>query len=147
MSSPSAAFAACLPGLEPLLAAELRELGADPRPAAGGVGFDADLELLLRCGLWLGTASHVLLRVAEFRCRALGELERKAAALPWAQWLRDDVAVQVTATARRSRLFHTGAITERVERSIQGALGELPAHAPDSDAPVARIAVRFEDDH
>lgn len=147
MPSPSAAFAACLPGLEPLLAAELRALGADPKPAAGGAEFDADLGLLLRCGLWLGTASHVLVRLTTFRCRALGELERKTATMPWKQWLRRDVAVQVDATARRSRLFHTGAITERIERSIHGALGDLPAAEPDSDAPVARIAARFEDDH
>ncbi len=147
MPPSSAAFAACLPGLEPLLATELRELGADPQPAPGGAHFTADLELLQRCGLWLGTASHVLLRLADFRCRALGELERKTATMPWQQWLRRDVAAQVTATARRSRLFHTGAITERVERSIHNVLGDLPALAPDSDAPVARIAVRFEDDH
>jgi hypothetical protein len=42
-------------------------------------------------GLWLGTASHVLLRLAEFPCRALGELQRKAAELPWSDWLRPQV--------------------------------------------------------
>ncbi|MBL8756600.1 MAG: hypothetical protein JNK15_25115, partial [Planctomycetes bacterium] len=83
MSAPLPAFAACQPGLEPLLAGELQALGATPRALRGGVAFDGDQALLLRAALWLGTASHLLVRLASFPCRALGELERKAKDLPW----------------------------------------------------------------
>jgi putative N6-adenine-specific DNA methylase len=111
-------FAACAPGLEPLLSAELAALGFEPRSSAGGVAFAGDARAAMRACLWLGTASHVLLRVIEFRCRALGELERKAAELPWRDWLKRGVPLEVRATSRASRVYHTGAIAERIESAI-----------------------------
>lgn len=145
MASPAAAFAACLPGLETLLAAELRGLGLQPTTVPGGAEFVAEPAQLLRCGLWLGVASHVLVRLAQFRCRALGELERKAAELPWRQWLRSDVPIDVRAAARRSRLYHTDAIAERVLRAAQQQVAGLQPATRDAK-PAARVAVRMLDD-
>ncbi len=116
-------FAACLPGLEPLLADELKALGAEPEPAAGGVEFYGSRDLLLRAHLHLGTASHLLLRAASFRCLNLAELERKVASLQWREWLQPSVPIAVHATAKKSRLYHTGAIEERVAKGIAGAMG------------------------
>lgn len=141
------AFAACLPGLEPLLHRELAGLGVAGTQLQGGVAFHAEVPLLLRCGHWLGTASHVLLRLAEFPCRALGELERKAAGLPWEQWLRPDVALQVRATTRKSRVYHTGAVEERVGNAVARAFGRaLPVARQDGELPTANLAVRFHAD-
>ena len=144
-------FAACQPGLEPLLAGEVQGLGATPEPLPGGVAFRGGVELALRAGLWIGTASHLLLRVASFRCRALGELQRKASEVPFGRWLRRGVPVDVHATARGSRVYHTGAIVERIENALTAALGALPPR-PNADgdgahdAAVARLHVRFRDD-
>ncbi len=140
-------FAACQPGLEPLLAAELRALGVQPVPRRGGVELAGDVATAMRCGLWLGTASHVLLRLAEFRCRALGELQRKAAELPWRDWLRPAVPLAVHATTRGSRVYHTGAAEQRVAAAIATALGEPPPPpAAAAGAPVAHVHVRLRDD-
>jgi putative N6-adenine-specific DNA methylase len=146
MSSSFALFAACQPGLEPLLERELAALGAEPRPLAGGVAFAGDLRLAMRSCLWLGTASHLMLRLAEFRCRALGELERKVAELPWREWLRPNVAVEVRAASRGSRVYHTGAVAERVESAIATALGVAPPAPITADSAVARIHARFSRD-
>ena len=116
-------FAACLPGLEPLLAAELAALGATPEPQPGGVAFRGSRDLLLRAHLHVGTASHLLLRCAKFRCLELAELERKIASMPWLQWAERDAVIEVDATARKSRLYHTGAIEERTQKGIAAALG------------------------
>ncbi|MBX3464650.1 MAG: class I SAM-dependent RNA methyltransferase [Planctomycetes bacterium] len=145
MPRPFDLFAACLPGLEPLLAGELSALGLDPRPLRGGVAFTGDTTQVLRAGLWLGTASHVLVRLAEFPCRALGELQRKASLLPWPEWLRPATPLAVRATARSSRVYHTGAIVERVENAIAGALGQPPPRDA-ADAPAALVHVRFQGD-
>lgn len=157
-------FAACQPGLEPLLASELGGLGAEPLVLPGGVAFVGDLRMAMRACLWLGTASHVSLRVAEFRCRALGELERKAVELPWRTWLKREVALEVRATSRASRVYHAGAITQRIENAIAMGFGTKPdsmdfATKPNAtglatkppavanaDAAVARIHVRFMHD-
>ncbi len=141
------AFAACQPGLEPLLSRELETLGATPRRLGGGVAFAADARLVTRSCLWLGTASHVVLRLAEFPCRALGELQRKAALLPWAEWLHAKVPVDVRATTQASRVFHTGAIEERITNAITAAFGKPLREAEPTDDDVARITVRFHRDH
>ena len=141
-------FAACLPGLEPLLAAELTALGATPRELPGGVAFRGSRDLLLRAHLHLGTASHLLLRCATFRCLSLSELERKVAALPWGNWLSRAAVFDVEATAKKSRLYHSGAIEERVEKGIAAVLGVdlLPrASAPAAEAPTPVAPKRRQD--
>ena len=146
MPGPLALFAACQPGLEPLLAGELRALGLAGTAQRGGVEFAGDSKAAMRAGLWLGTASHVLVRFAEFGCRALGELQRKAAELPWNAWLRPQVPLEVHATTRGSRVYHTGAAAERIANAIAAALGRTPPAAKPTDDPVARVHVRFRDD-
>lgn len=139
-------FAACQPGLEPLLAAELQLLGIEATQLPGGASFRGGAATAQRCGLWLGTASHVLLRLAQFPCRALGELQRKAVDLPWRSWLRPQVPLQVRATTRGSRIYHTGAAEERIENAITAVFGRpLPVAHADDDL-VARVHVRFRFD-
>ncbi len=141
-----ALFAACQPGLEPFLAEELRALGASPQAQRGGVAFSGDTRLLLRAGLWLGTASHLLIRLTRFPCRALGELERKVRDLPWSSWLRPHVPMEVHATTRNSRIYHTGAAAERVTNAIASHMGRsLRAPAKD-DEVFATVHVRLRDD-
>jgi putative N6-adenine-specific DNA methylase len=142
-------FAACLPGLEPLLADELRRLGTEPTTVPGGAAFAGDVALLRRAHLGLGVASHLLLRCGAFTCRHLGELRRKIAPLPFGEWLRADRPFAVRATASRSRLYHTGAIAQRVGQGIADALGVLPPAAETggevpADAPM--VAVRVAND-
>ncbi len=137
-------FAACSPGLEPLLAAEIRGLGHEATETPGGVELISGREGLLRLLFELGLASHVLVRVAQFPVRELAELEAHVARLPWSGWLRRDVPRRVRATSQRSRLYHTGAIEERVWRAISTRLGDSPRPAEPEDA--VPLAVRmFED--
>ena len=84
---PATAFASCAPGLEHLLVRELRQLGLAPRPEAGGCSFDGTSSALYRANLFLRTANRVLLRRADFHTGHFSELEKRAASLPWKQWL------------------------------------------------------------
>jgi putative N6-adenine-specific DNA methylase len=139
-------FAACQPGLEPFLLAELEALDLPAEAVGGGATFDGDLEALMRACLWLGTASHVRVRLARFRCRALGELERKAAEFAWREWLTPRVPLDLHASSKRSRVYHTGAIRERVHNAIGRAFGADPLLAKDGDEVIAPLHVRFVDD-
>ncbi|GAB4138827.1 MAG: RNA methyltransferase [Planctomycetota bacterium] len=134
-------FASCLPGLEPLLEEEILRLGVPPRRLRGGVAFSGDLKTLFLAALRLGTASHLLLRCAEFHCRGLGELERKASKIPWARWLDPRLPRRVRAASAKSRLYHTGAIAERVARAVGSSIGD-----PGESESCIDIAVRFRDD-
>lgn len=118
-----------------------------PRARGGGVEVTADLEAMMRLNLESGLASQVLVRVAELEARHLSALARKAARVPWrdilgaARW-------EVFATCRRSRLYHTGAVAQRVDEAIASALGRKGSDdggdggGDDSDDGAPRVAVR-----
>jgi putative N6-adenine-specific DNA methylase len=139
-------FASCQPGLEPFLIEELARQHVDATAVPGGANFTGNIQTVMRACLWLGTASHVRIRLAQFRCRALGELQRKAAELPWREWLTGRVPVALTSRSRRSRVYHTGGISERIYNAIGGALGGPPKLARDDDEIVAGVAARFDED-
>jgi putative N6-adenine-specific DNA methylase len=103
------------PGLEAITRAELHRLGLPTGEEAPGlIPFSGSLDDLARANLQLRTASRVVLRLGHFHARALGELERKAAQLPWDAWLTSDAPIAVRATSRKSRLYHQKAVAERV---------------------------------
>lgn len=116
-------FVQVAPGLEPALEQELAELGLAGTTEPGGVVLDGSLELVARLNLHLATASRVLVTVGEFRATGLAELERKAAGLPWHHFVRGGSRARWRVTARKSRLYHTGAIAERLDRAVEGAVG------------------------
>jgi putative N6-adenine-specific DNA methylase len=122
-----------------LLRDELIGLGLRrSRPITGGVTFDATTRQLYAVNVWSRIATRVLVRVAHFRARTFEVLEREIAAVDWHPWLPDDAGVRVRVTSTRSRLYHTGAIEERVHR----ALGVAPTG--DEHAPL--VVVRIVDD-
>lgn len=84
---------------------------------------------MARANLWLRTASRVLVRVGAFHARALGELERRASLLPWDQYLTRGRPVHLRVTSRKSRLYHQGAIAERIGNGIREVTGESPGSA------------------
>jgi putative N6-adenine-specific DNA methylase len=112
-------FVASAPGLEPLLTTELEGLGVEEAAAvAGGVSCFGDRETIYRLNLGCGLGLRVLVHVAEFIVRDFRKLERVAAALDWERWLAPERGVRVRAHAKRSRLYHTTGIVERIERGI-----------------------------
>jgi putative N6-adenine-specific DNA methylase len=109
-----AAFAIAAPGLEPIVAAELAGLGIPAAIDAGGVAWTGTAESIARANLWLRTASRVVVRFGEFRARTFQELERHARKLPWERFVAAGAPVRFRVTSRKSRLYHTAAIAERL---------------------------------
>src|SRR5215207_7142633 len=113
------AFAITAPGLEPLTVAELRALGADnARAAEGGVTFAASRAILYAANLELRTASRVVVRAGEFGAKAFHELERRAGKVPWETFVSPNLGVSLRVTCRKSRLYHSDAVAERVAAAI-----------------------------
>src|SRR3989475_423511 len=134
-------FAVCAPGLEPVLASEIRALGFPGRALAGGVEAEGDLREAMRLNLWLRTGGRFSARLGEpFRATTFAELVRQASALPWERFLRKRGRVAFRVTCRKSRLYHSGAVAERLHAALesrtrfpvplaQGAGEEAPADA------------------
>ena len=111
-------FASTAPGLESIAAGELKTLGARGRQEIGGVAFAGDLDRLYEANLWLRTASRVVVRLGQFHASTFYELERRARKLPWAECLPASGPVRLRVTCRKSRLYHSDAVAERVLSAI-----------------------------
>ncbi len=134
-------FAVAPPGLEPLVAWELAQLGARAQAQAGGVSFRGDLRLLYKANLWLRVASHVLVRVAEFRAFHLRELVERVARYPWEIYIPQGCGVKIRVTCVRSRLYHRGAVEERVKKGLERRL-KYPLRI-DNHSPEVLLVVRI----
>jgi putative N6-adenine-specific DNA methylase len=121
-------FAVTAPGLEALAEAELRAIGiANPRAEVGGVAFAGRLEHLYRANLWLRTASRVVVRMGEFHATAFRDLEREARLLPWERFVARGAPVRFRVTCRKSKLYHSDAVAERLVGALAHRLGAEPA--------------------
>ncbi len=135
-------FIVVAPGLELAVAAEARAAGFGPaQTIPGGVTLRGDWNTVWRANLVLRGAVRVLVRLGSFRAMHLAQLDKRARRFPWDRTLRADEPVRVETTCRRSRIYHAGAATQRIETAIRESVG-CPIAA---DAAVV-VKARIEDD-
>jgi putative N6-adenine-specific DNA methylase len=77
----------------------------------------------MRANLWLRAASRVVIRVAEFKATAFFELEKSAKRIPWPQFIAPGQAAEFRVTAKKSKLYHSNAIAERLVKGVGSAVG------------------------
>jgi len=118
------AFAVAAPGLEPIVASELNQLGiAGTASVDGGVEFNASPRQLYAANLNLRTASRVLVRLAEFKALTFADLERRSKRVAWETVLAKGEPVTLRVTCRKSRLYHSDAVAERIARDLANRAG------------------------
>lgn len=119
-------YAIAAPGLEPIVVQELHALGVRDAHAVargGGVEFTACLEEMYAANLHLRVASRVIVRVANFRVTTFRDLERAARRIVWERYVTPGDAVRVRVTCRKSRLYHSDAVAERIADAVQHRVG------------------------
>jgi putative N6-adenine-specific DNA methylase len=117
------AFAITAPGLEMITARELHALGAgEARALEGGVSFRASPHLLYSANLRLRTASRVVVRASAFEATAFHELERRAKKVRWDELIAPNQRVSLRVTCRKSKLYHSDAVAERVAGAISASV-------------------------
>jgi putative N6-adenine-specific DNA methylase len=126
-------YAVAAPGLETLCAGELRALGVAAEAGAGGAAWRGGLRTLYEASLHVRTASRIVARIGEFRARTFAELERHAARLPWDRFVAADAPVALRVTCRKSKLYHEGAVAERLARVLADRIGAGVQAAGDDD--------------
>jgi putative N6-adenine-specific DNA methylase len=124
-------FAVTAPGLESIAAGELKALGVRCNQEPGGVSFSGDNRLLYLANLHLRTPSRVIVRLGQFHASTFYEFERRAKTIPWQNFLPPASAVSVRVTCRKSRLYHSDAVAER----LLGVIAKLAS--PGRDLRVA----------
>lgn len=126
------AFAVTAPGLADIAAGELSRLGiAVGEVESGGVAFEGDFRALCLANLHLRTVSRVLVRVDEFRAATFHELEKRTARIDWSRWITPGRDVALRVTCRKSRLYHSGAVAERVAAILAPGVGGVQLGASD----------------
>jgi putative N6-adenine-specific DNA methylase len=116
------------PGFEHVLAGEARALKLEVGEVeTGSVEARGDLTALYAANVHLRTANRVLVRAASFRATAFHELERGARKVEWGRWIGPDSSVDVRATCRKSRLYHSDAVAQRVMEAIARVTGASDA--------------------
>jgi putative N6-adenine-specific DNA methylase len=139
-------FAVTAPGLEALADTELRGMGIVGTPGAGGVLWTGDVAEMYRANLRLRTASRILVRIAEFRARTFFELERHARNVEWDQFVEPGAAVRFRVTSSKSKLYHEGAIEERLRAAVEHRIGALRAPAESAAGAADASSARDEDE-
>ncbi len=117
-------FAVIAPGLEELALAEAIALGLPATMARGGGGIEwqGNLNSVLRANLGLRIASRVVIRIAQFEATTFAELERQSRRIEWSRVVPPGSGVRFRVTCKKSRLYHSDAVAQRVADAIVRAL-------------------------
>jgi putative N6-adenine-specific DNA methylase len=149
------AFAVTAPGLEAIVSNELRTLRATRiRTTEGGVEFRASRALLYTANLRLRAASRVVVRLASFHASSFAELERRARRIEWDAVVPRGGRVRLRVTCRKSRLYHSdavaervaGAITSRAQVRVDRKTPDAATHAEDDGVASQLLVVRVDHD-
>lgn len=112
------------PGLEAALQNEIREKGfKSPSIRKGGVTIKGGWPDVWRANLELRGPTRVVARITSFRASHLSELDKRARKVGWNAFLRRDVPFRVEASCSHSKIYHSGAAEQRIQRAIQEELG------------------------
>ena len=127
-------FAICPRGLEPLLADELRALGA-PQVAAegGGASFTGTMRTAYAANLSSRIASRVLWQLAGGEYRDERDLYERAAAVAWERHFDARQTLRVDLSASRSPLRSLDFATLRIKDAIVDRLREATGARPSID--------------
>ncbi len=143
-------FATCGRGVEPILADELRALGAaEVEPGRGGVAFAGDRALLYRANLWLRTAVRVLRPILEADVTSPDELYDAVRSLDWSQYLTPDHTLAVDCNVRDSHLTHSKYAALKTKDAICDQFVEAVGRRPsvDVEEPMVGLNLHVFRDH
>jgi putative N6-adenine-specific DNA methylase len=144
-------YAVTAPGIEPLCRAELdrhTEAAKITGIEKGGVAFQGRLHDIYSANLLCRTAHRFLMRIGEFRAETFEALTQKTRAVAWELYLPPGAAIEVKVSTHRSRLYHSGAVAERLLEAIRQRMGDAAAAMKRSEGgdPRQRIYARLDRD-
>ncbi len=135
-------FATCGRGIEPVLAGELRALGArDVAEGRGGASFAGGKALLYKTNLWLRTAVRVLVPVLEATVTSPDELYEAVRGVDWSRYLTPDHTLAVDCNVRDSALTHSRFAALRTKDAICDQFLERQGRRPsvDVEEPMVKL--------
>ena len=118
-------------GLEPLLAQELTELGADDvQIGRRMVSFKGDKELMYRANFCLRTAIRVLKPIKHFKARSADDVYAQVKAIDWSKYLSPDNTFAVDSVVFSQEFHHSKFVAYKVKDAIADQFREQCGRRP-----------------
>jgi putative N6-adenine-specific DNA methylase len=134
-------------GFEPLLAKELRELGAmDIKEGTRNVSFTGDNGFMYKANLCLRTAIKVLKPYKSFKIYSEEDLYKSIYALPWEEFMDVDDTLAIDATVHSETFTHSKYISLKTKDAIVDRFRDKFGKRPDVDLdfPTLRLNIHIE---
>ena len=134
-------------GFEPLLAKELRNLGAiDVKEGVRSVSFVGDKGFMYKANLSLRTAIKILKPIASFKVNSEDELYKQVYNLPWEQYMDENETLAIDATVHSEKFTHSKYIAQKSKDAIVDRFRDKTGTRPDVDLgyPNLRINIHIE---
>ncbi len=96
----------------------------------GKVEFTAKITEAWKAVAYSRIANRILMEIGSFKAENFGQLEKGVAGVPWELFLGNSADLKLHVSCKHSRLYHSGAIEERVAPIIAKALA---GSNPDTD--------------
>lgn len=137
-------------GLEPVLAQELRELGAkDVKEGRRMVSFSGDKELMYRANFQLHTAIRVLKPIKHFKARSADDVYEAVKTVDWSQYILDGKTFSVDSVVYSEEFRNSRFVTYKVKDAIVDQFREKTGQRPNISVtnPDIRLHIHIADDN
>ena len=140
-------LAKCFYGFEPILALELKKLGAS-RVEEGlrSVFFEGDLGFMYKANLCLRTALRILKPIAIFQVRNENDLYKKIYGFPWEKYLETDQSIAIDSVLKSESFTHSLYVSQKAKDAIADRFRKTTGRRPNVDTrnPDLRIHIHIQ---
>ena len=136
-------------GLEPVLAKELTQLGAnDVQIGRRMVSFKGDKELLYRANFQLHTAIKILKPICHFKAQSADDVYKAVAKIDWADYLDKDKTFAVDSVVFSDEFRHSKFVSYKVKDAIVDQFRERTGNRPNISVanPDIRLHIHVAED-
>ena len=140
-------LAKTLYGFEPILAKELRNLGAiDVKEGVRSVTFYGDTGFMYKANLSLRTAIKILKPFKSFKVTSEEELYKEIYAISWENYMGASDSLAIDATIHSERFTHSKYIAQKTKDAIVDRFRDKFGKRPDVDLdyPTLRVNIHIE---
>ena len=136
-------------GLEPILAQELTELGAnDVQVGRRMVSFKGDKELMYRANFQLHTAIRILKPIIHFKARSADDVYQAVLKVDWSQYLAPNQTFAVDSVVFSDEFRHSKFVAYKVKDAIVDQFRERTGNRPNISVsnPDIRLHIHIAED-
>ncbi len=133
-------------GFEGILSSELSRLGFNTTSSfVGGITTEAKWADSWKILAFSRTARRLDMEIANFHAENFGKLEKEFEKIPWELYFPAGHIPQIKVKCKKSRLYHSDAIAERLQPILEKHLTETGIAAPEPKT-LQRVILDFDND-